>query len=62
MSLLPECPCCGGLMTGNIRTTLSSACRCGYPEKVTWNQFKEKRERADLDPKPLGDGRWGVAA
>lgn len=39
-------------MTGNLKTTLSSACRCGYPEKVTWDQFKEHR-KPDCGPDPL---------
>lgn len=33
-------------MTGNIKTTLSSACRCGYPEVVTWDDFAGKRVKA----------------
>lgn len=45
MSLLPECPCCFGLMTRSKRSTLSSACRCGYPEKVTWDDFPKHEEQ-----------------
>lgn len=42
MSLLNECPDCFGLiaMPGS---TLSSACRCGYPDTVTWDDFPALR-------------------
>jgi hypothetical protein len=49
-------------MVGYRKTTLSSACRCGYPEKVDWSDFKAQRERADLTPKELPNGRFMVAA
>lgn len=42
MSLLPECPCCMGLMTSRP-STLSSACFCGYPAVVTWDHAEAKR-------------------
>lgn len=50
MALVPSCPCCGGLMTGNIRTTLTSACRCGFPAKVTWDDFPALREEQLTEP------------
>lgn len=46
MSLLPSCPVCSGLLVGNSRTKLSSACRCGYPAKAEWDDFpKAKKEQ-----------------
>jgi hypothetical protein len=48
MSLLPECPSCGGLMTYR-KSQLSSACRCGYPDTVEWNGFAERRVQAQLE-------------
>jgi hypothetical protein len=55
MSLLPECPCCGGLMTLSKRSTLSSACRCPFPDELDWSDFKALREplapvHRDTDP------------
>lgn len=64
MSLLPSCPCCGGLLTLSKRSTLSSACRCPFPDELDWSDFPDKgqQERADLTPKQRPDGRWMVAA
>jgi hypothetical protein len=63
VSLLPECPVCFGLLTRSKRSTLSSACRCPFPDEVTRDEFPGLREeRADLEPKERPDGRWQVAA
>jgi hypothetical protein len=48
VSLLPECPCCGGLMTLSKQSTLSSACRCGFPDEVTWDDFPKSPEAEQL--------------
>ena len=55
MSDLRECPCCFGILDVPASYKLSSACRCGFPETVTWSEFPARdvpysRVSFDVDP------------
>jgi hypothetical protein len=41
-----ECPCCFGILNVPSHYKLTSACRCGYPQVVTWDNFPD---RSDLE-------------
>lgn len=49
MTDLRDCPCCGGILNVPRHYKLRSACRCGFPTKVTWDDFAELREGIERD-------------
>jgi hypothetical protein len=53
MSDLPTCPCCGGILDVPAHYTLTSACRCGFPEKVDWSEFPPRDQLTEVHGDPL---------
>lgn len=60
MTLVPTCPRCFGLILLPVHRhyDLKSACRCGYPESVTWDDFPaQRRAQAEADEAAAAEAR-----
>lgn len=63
MSLLPTCTVCDALLKGYGNNTRCARCKLPCPVcGGNVSQCTHPLERADLDPKEIGDGRFMVAA